>query len=102
MQRQLCVIMAIDVVGYSQLMQRGGEAVVAALNAVLRSVVRPAVATAQGEIVKLTGDGALARFTSARAAILCAESVQRQMAGQTPIAGLDQAITLRIGVHAGS
>lgn len=93
--------MAIDVVGYSQLMQRGGEAVVAALNTVLRSVVRPAVAAAAGEIVKLTGDGALARFTSARAAILCAESVQRQMASQTPIAGLDQAITLRIGVHAG-
>src|SRR6056297_2929787 len=101
MDRRLAVIIAIDVVDYSRSLQENGDMMITALNAILRDVVRTAMSENRGEIVKLTGDGAIGRFASARDAILCAAMIQRRMAGRPPDSGLQHPVRLRIGLHAG-
>lgn len=97
--RRFAVILCVDVVGYSRLMQRDSAGLVAELNAIFRGTVRPAVAAAHGRIVKLMGDGALIEFASAFDGLSCAVQIQRAMAQQK--SKFVQPIRLRIGLHAG-
>ena len=99
--KRLAAIIALDVVGYSRMMQSDANGVLAALNAIYRSVVRPAVAASEGHIVKLMGDGALIEFAAASQALECA--VRIQLALREPDAPFHQPepIRLRAGIHAG-
>jgi adenylate cyclase len=54
-----------------------------------------------GRIVKLTGDGTLAEFTSVVAAVECAAAIQRGMAERNAEVPEDRRITLRIGINIG-
>jgi hypothetical protein len=56
-QRRLAAIVAADVVGYSRLMGRDEAGTLAALKAIRREVVDPAISRHNGRIVKTTGDG---------------------------------------------
>jgi class 3 adenylate cyclase len=58
-------------------------------------LVRGAVADADGRVVKAQGDGFMASFTSASAAVVCAIRIQQAIA-----AGGD-ALRVRIGIHTG-
>jgi class 3 adenylate cyclase len=58
-------------------------------------LVRGAVADADGRVVKAQGDGFMASFTSASAAVLCAIRIQQA------IAAGDDALRVRIGLHTG-
>lgn len=93
--RRLSAILAADVVGYSRLMEQDEAGTLAALNQHRETILEPRVAEFSGRIVKLTGDGALAEFTSVVDAISCAASIQSDTASA---AGQ---ITLRIGVNLG-
>ncbi|MCB1314066.1 MAG: adenylate/guanylate cyclase domain-containing protein [Sedimentitalea sp.] len=96
--RRLSAILAADVVGYSQLMERDDAGTLAALNALRKTRFRPAVARHNGRIVKLMGDGAPVEFASVVDAVGCAIAIQRAAADDTgPSAG----IALRIGVNLG-
>jgi adenylate cyclase len=99
--RKLAAILAADVVGYSRLMASDEEGTLAALKRHRQTVFEPAVATHQGRIVKLIGDGALVEFSSVIDAVNCALSVQRP--GDI-LQGEDlrqPKIVLRIGVNLG-
>lgn len=66
--------------------------------AVLQShegLVRGAVADADGRVVKAQGDGFMASFTSASAAVVCAIRIQHA------IAAGDDGLRVRIGLHTG-
>ena len=52
-QRRLAAILAVDVVGYSRLMQLGEAGTLAALKTRRRDVLQPAIARHQGRILKL-------------------------------------------------
>ncbi|MDH3595891.1 MAG: hypothetical protein OEU09_07945 [Rhodospirillales bacterium] len=78
MKRRLSAILALDVVGYSRMMQDDATGVMAALNAIFRSVVTPAVAADEGRVVKLLGDGALIEFPAAAQALRCAVRIQTE------------------------
>ena len=79
-QRRLAAILAADVAGYSRLMGADEVGTLAALKALRREVVDPAIAEHQGRIVKTTGDGMLVEFASTVDAVNCALGVQGKMA----------------------
>jgi class 3 adenylate cyclase len=74
--------------------EMGDEAWFAVLQA-HEGLVRGAVADADGRVVKAQGDGFMASFTSASAAVVCAIRIQQA------IATGDDALRVRIGLHTG-
>ena len=60
--------------GKAESLSGGGRAsgLLAALNAIYRTVVTPAVTAAEGRVVKLLGDGALIEISAAAQALRCA------------------------------
>src|SRR4030095_10289645 len=75
-ERRLSAILAADVAGYSRLMHHDEEATHARLTALLADGIEPAIAEHGGRIVKLTGDGLLAEFSSAVEAVRAAVQFQ--------------------------
>jgi adenylate cyclase len=100
-QRRLAAIVSADVAGYSRLMGRDESGTLAALKALRREVVDPAIATHGGRIVKTTGDGLLLEFPSVVNAVRCAIEVQTAMADRTAGMAEDRRITFRIGINIG-
>jgi len=84
-ERRLTAILCADVVGYSRLMGADQEGTHAALKALRRELVDPALAEHQGRIVKTTGDGLLVEFPSVVDAVRCAVLMQEAMRSATSI-----------------
>jgi adenylate cyclase len=61
---KLAAIVALDVVGYSRLMERDESGTLAMLTEHRTERLEPALARHGGRIVKLIGDGALLEFAS--------------------------------------
>jgi class 3 adenylate cyclase len=99
-ERRLAAILAADVVGYSRLMGADELGTLRALKAMRGNVLEPLIASCRGRIVKTTGDGVLAEFSSVVDAVNCAVSVQRERL-RAPARGGQQPLTLRIGVNIG-
>ena len=70
--RRLAAILAADVAGYSRLMGADEEGTHERLKAHLRELLEPKIAKHRGRIVKNTGDGMLAEFSSVVDAVRCA------------------------------
>ena len=100
-KRRLSAILALDVVGYSSMMQRDAAGLLASLNAIFRSVVTPAVAAAEGRVVKLLGDGVLIEFPAAAQALRCAVRIQQELRRPDSPYRSPEPIKLRAGLHAG-
>jgi len=96
MLRKLTVILAADVVGYSALMERDEAGTLARLQENRRSVFDPRVAAYGGRVFKLMGDGALAEFPSAVAAVTCALEILSAME-----AAADEQLRYRMGINLG-
>ncbi|MGD9616001.1 MAG: adenylate/guanylate cyclase domain-containing protein [Alphaproteobacteria bacterium] len=73
----------------------------AALRALRREVIDPAIAAHQGRIVKTTGDGMLVEFHSVLDALRCAAAVQCEMTGRNADVAAGRQIEFRIGIHQG-
>ena len=93
MARRLAAIMAGDVVGYSRLMADDEAGTYGSLRAGVDEVVVPSVTTRGGRVFKTTGDGFLAVFDSAGAALDAAVAIQDGFAGRP--------LQLRIGLNLG-
>lgn len=98
-ERRLAAVLAADVAGYSRLMGADEVGTLAALKAVRREIVDPAIAAHKGRIVKTTGDGLLLEFASAVDAVACAVAVQEKMVERNGASSPD--ITFRIGINVG-
>jgi len=94
-ERRLAAVMAADVAGYSRLMGADEVGTLAALKALRREIVDPAITEYRGRIVKTTGDGMLVEFASAVDAVSCAMTVQGKIAER------EGAILFRIGINIG-
>lgn len=101
MERKLTTIVAMDLVGYSRLMEVDELGTLDRLKEVRSTVIDPAIARHSGRTVKLMGDGALAEFPSVVGALQCAVEIQRQLASRGRIAGGMHWLKLRIGLHLG-
>src|SRR5215831_17416371 len=96
-ERRLAAVLAADVAGYSRLMGADDVGTLAALKALRREIVDPAIAASKGRIVKTTGDGLLVEFASIVDAVDCAMAVQVKMAERDPSPN----ITFRMGINVG-
>src|SRR5437763_16069076 len=99
--RKLAAILAADVAGYSRLTGLDEEGTHAQLQDHLRSLVDPKVAEHRGRVVKNTGDGMLAEFSSVVDAVRCALDVQRGMAERNTDVPQAKRIEFRIGISVG-
>src|ERR1700732_4711420 len=99
--RRLAAILAADVAGYSRLMGADEEGTHERLRRHLRDLVDPKIKEHRGRIVKNTGDGMLAEFSSVVDAVSCAVEMQRAMADRNAETVEDRRITFRIGINLG-
>ena len=99
--RRLAAILAADVAGYSRLMGVDEEGTHERQKAHLRELVDPKIAEHHGRIVKNTGDGMLAEFSSVIDAVRCAAEIQRAMIDRDADTPEDKRIRFRIGVNLG-
>jgi TolB-like protein len=93
--------MAADVAGYSRLMHNDEEATHAKLTALLTDAVAPAIAEHGGRIVKNTGDGFLAEFSSAVEAVRAAVQFQARIGELAVGDSEDSRIAFRVGINVG-
>jgi adenylate cyclase len=100
-ERRLAAILAADVAGYSRLTGVDEEGTHVQLQAHLRALVDPKVAEHRGRIVKNTGDGMLAEFSSVVDAVRCALDVQRGMAERNTEVPDEKRIEFRMGINVG-
>jgi class 3 adenylate cyclase len=100
-ERRLTAILAADVAGYSRLTGLDEEGTHAQLQDHLRSLVNPKIAEHRGRVVKNTGDGLLAEFSSVVDAARCAVEVQRGMAARNVDVPQEKRIKFRIGINVG-
>ena len=99
--RRLAAILAADVAGYSRLMGAGEEGTHERLKTHLQEQIEPKIGEYQGRIVKNTGDGLLAEFTSVLDAVRCAAEVQRGMIDRNAEQPTERRIEFRIGINLG-
>jgi len=100
-ERRLSAILAADVAGYSRLMHTDEELTHAKLAALLADVVNPAIAEHRGRIVKNTGDGFLAEFSSAVQAVRAAVQFQALIKELTIGDPDETRIAFRVGINIG-
>ena len=79
MERRLAAILAVDIVGYSRLLEADEPGTLGRLRSRLKLVLEPLVARHGGRIFKLMGDGLLAEFRSASDAVECATGLRLAM-----------------------
>ena len=100
-ERRLVAILAADVAGYSWLTGVDEEGTHVQLQAHLRALVDPKVAEHRGRVVKNTGDGMLAEFSSVVDAMRCALDVQHGMAERNAEVPDEKRIEFRMGINVG-
>jgi class 3 adenylate cyclase/TolB-like protein len=100
-ERRLTAILAADVAGYSRLTGLDEEGTHVQLQDHLRYLVDPKIAEHRGHVVKNTGDGLLAEFSSVVEAVRCALDVQYGMAERNAKVPDEKRIDFRIGINVG-
>jgi len=64
-------------------------------------LIDPKIAAHNGRLVKTTGDGFLAEFSSVVNALRCAVEIQREMPQRNAVVAPDRLIEFRIGINVG-
>ena len=100
-ERRLAAVLAADVSGYSRLMGADEEGTLARLTAHRAELFDPAIARNRGRLVKTTGDGLLAEFSSVVDAVRCAMEVQVGMAERNRGTPENRRLDFRIGINVG-
>ena len=93
LDRHISLIMAADIVGYTNMMQHDEGNALSMLHH-YEEAIKSLVNQFGGEVVKTYGDGCLILFSSAIRAVNCAVAVQEELARE-PV------VPLRIGIHIG-
>ncbi|MGY3620700.1 adenylate/guanylate cyclase domain-containing protein [Bradyrhizobium sp. USDA 10063] len=101
LERRLTAILAADVAGYSRLTGLDEEGTHVRLKEHLRALVNPKIGEHRGHVVKNTGDGILAEFSSVVDAVRCAVDVQRGMVERNSALPRERRIEFRIGINVG-
>ncbi len=99
-QRRLMVILFTDMEGSTALTERLGDAGAQEVMRAHNARIRECLARRSGSEIKHTGDGIMAWFPSAAAAIECAVDIQRAF-GREGENGADTMIRVRVGLNAG-
>ncbi|POH33229.1 hypothetical protein ATY30_02810 [Sinorhizobium americanum] len=100
-ERRLVAILAVDIVGYSRLIEADESRTIAAMKAWRSEIFDPFVEDYHGRIVKLMGDGALVEFSSVVDAVACAVASQKEIAARQADDAPGQRLLLRMGINLG-
>ncbi|MEM6311321.1 MAG: adenylate/guanylate cyclase domain-containing protein [Pseudomonadota bacterium] len=100
MESRYAAIVAADVVGFGRLVQLDEVGTISALKAHI-DVLQQTINLQGGRIFKSTGDGFLAEFPTALAAVGCANFLQQVMADRNANGDPARRMDFRMGVHAG-
>lgn len=98
--RRLSAVMFLDMVGYSALMARSESLALARLKD-LEAILRKEIPEAGGRLVKLLGDGSLAEFPTAAAAVRCAQNILSAIEARNGQLNPGERFGARIGLHLG-
>ncbi len=101
MERRLAAILTTDMVGYSRLIEADEEGTLARQKAHRKELIDPKIAEYHGRIVKSTGDGLLAEFSSIVDAVRCAVTIQMAMSAREADMPEDKRIAYRVGINLG-
>jgi hypothetical protein len=99
--RRLAAILAIDMVGFSRLMEADEAGTIARQRAHRREHIDPTLREHGGRIVKTTGDGLLVEFGSVVDAVDSAVRIQRAIAEAESAVPKDRRIQYRAGINLG-
>jgi TolB-like protein/tetratricopeptide (TPR) repeat protein len=101
MERKLAAILAVDVVGYSALMEADEAGTFERLRTGRKELFEPEIAKHHGRVFKVMGDGLLAEFGSVVNAVECAVMLQRRMAERNASVSEEKQFEVRIGINLG-
>lgn len=101
MEKRLRAVLAADMVGFSRLIEADETATLARQKHLRHSLIDPAIAEANGSVIKQTGDGLIAAFSGAGDAVRCAIQIQTAMQTAETDAPQDRLIAYRIGINVG-
>jgi class 3 adenylate cyclase len=100
--RRLAAVAFLDVVAYTILMASDESLTHLRWMKILNEVIRPSTTQYRGRLVKLTGDGVLAEFSSALDAVEWAQDIQRTVPSvQVESGAPPPSIALRIAINLG-
>ncbi|ACP22063.1 probable adenylate class-3/4/guanylyl cyclase (plasmid) [Sinorhizobium fredii NGR234] len=100
-ERRLVAILAVDIVGYSRLIEADEARTLAAMKAWRSEIFDPFVEDYHGRIVKLMGDGAIVEFGSVVDAVACAVASQSKIAARQADVASQHRLLLRMGINLG-
>lgn len=101
MERRLAAILVADMAGYSRLMGQDEDDVLERQKRHRRELIDPEIGARGGQVVKTTGDGMLAEFSSVQDAVRCAIDIQAAMAEREAASPADRRIAYRVGINLG-
>jgi adenylate cyclase len=99
--RKLAAILAADVAGYTRLMETDENSTLENWWYARREIIDPGIERHGGRIVKHTGDGFLAEFTTTTDAVRCAVELQNKLAETNEGRSDDTRFDFRMGVNVG-
>ena len=99
--RRLAAILAADVTGYSRLIGEDESGTLQAFKTIKAELFEPTTAAHNGRLVKTTGDGFLAEFSSVVDALCCATEFQADMAKRNATIPTDKRVEFRMGINVG-
>jgi class 3 adenylate cyclase/Tol biopolymer transport system component len=99
--QRLSAVLAADISSYTRLMEIDEAGTVAAWRKARADVIDPTVASHQGRIVKLTGDGFLAEFATVENAVKAALAMQEAFASLFAEMAADRRVAFRMGINLG-
>lgn len=100
-ERRLVAILALDIVGYSRLIEADEAGTLAAIKAWRSEIFDPLRQDYHGRIVKLMGDGAIVEFGSVVDAVACAVASQNKVAARQADVPPEHRLQLRMGINLG-
>jgi len=100
-ERRLAAVLAVDMVGYSRLMEVDEAGTLARLRTHRLELIDPAIGKRRGRIIKTTGDGLLVEFASVADAVQSAVEIQRRMARRNVDVAPARWIQFRMGINLG-
>jgi TolB-like protein/class 3 adenylate cyclase len=99
LNHRVASILAADVVGYARLMELDEHGTHSRLMNLCFSIMEPIIAQHQGRVVKNTGDGFIAMFENALAAMQSAIDMQQAVTKLEATEPADRRIAFRMGVN---
>ena len=98
--RRLAAVMFLDMCGYSAMMAKD-EAQALFCVGELEKLLRAEIPRAGGRLVKFLGDGSMAEFPTALAAVTCSQSVLAAIEANNAWVPLEKRYAVRIGLNLG-